>query len=84
MATIGYYVTMQRTARGEVKGAWLLGPYATHQEALDLVSDGRRLAEDVDPRCAFDRFGTASIHLDRDLSDFPEGRLNAKLRGEGM
>ena len=44
---------------------FLLGPYPTHQEAIDNVSRGRELANEVDPRAAFYGFGTASTKDDR-------------------
>ncbi len=45
----------------------LLGPYETHQEALDEVRRGRRLAEDADCRAAFYAFGTCSSPRSRPL-----------------
>jgi hypothetical protein len=36
----------------------LLGPYATHDEALANVERGRTMAEKVDPQAVFDLFGT--------------------------
>ena len=38
----------------------LLGPFETHQEALDLVATARRLAEIVDPRACWYAYGTCS------------------------
>lgn len=38
----------------------LLGPFDTHQEALDNVRRGRKLAEEADCRAAFYSFGTCS------------------------
>lgn len=37
----------------------LLGPYPTHQEALDNVKRARELAYKADPRSHFYGFGTA-------------------------
>lgn len=44
---------------------FLLGPYPTHQEAIDNVARGRNLANDADPRAAFYAFGTASTKDNR-------------------
>lgn len=38
----------------------LLGPYETHEGALDQVARGRRLANAADARAAFYSFGTCS------------------------
>lgn len=85
MATIkGYYVTMLRETRDGLKTAWLLGPYEDHETALGLVHTARELAEEVDPRCAWDAFGTASISRDCEgLESFPKGKLNAALEIDG-
>lgn len=53
----GFYVTIKRGGRT----GWLLGPYATHEEALGHVSEGRHLAHAVDPRTEFDAFGTSRV-----------------------
>ena len=37
---------------------YLLGPYATHAEALANVDRGRKLADAADPRSPWYRFGT--------------------------
>lgn len=39
---------------------FLLGPYATHEEALDQVDRGRKLANDSNDRAWFYGYGTAS------------------------
>lgn len=49
---------------GRRKGI-LLGPYETHQDALDNVKRGRELAEEVDCRAAFFAFGTCSAPRSR-------------------
>lgn len=54
---IGYYVTV---IDGKKKGA-LLGPYATHQEALDNVARGTKLAMDSDPKAPWYAYGTAKV-----------------------
>ncbi len=51
-----FYVTV---VDGKRHG-FLLGPYSTHQEAIDNVDRGCTLANDADPRAAFYAFGTAS------------------------
>lgn len=80
-----FYVTMKReTQRHGTKTAWLLGPYATHEEALELVHTARGLAEEVDPRCVWDAFGTSSITMDvGGLGEFPQGKLNAAVEMVG-
>jgi len=52
-----FYVTVRR----EKRTGWLLGPYATHQEAIDNLSRGLKLAIEADPWAAFDAFGTCSL-----------------------
>lgn len=51
-----FYVSIERDGKRGV----LLGPYETHQEALNNVERGRRLAADTDPWADFDAFGTCS------------------------
>ncbi len=53
----GFYVTVKDGRRT----GWLLGPYATHAEAVAHVGDGRRLARAVDDRAAWYAFGTSRI-----------------------
>lgn len=45
----------------------LLGPYQSHQEALDNVDRGRALAEAADCRAAFYAFGTCSAPITHPL-----------------
>ena len=52
-----FYVTIKREGKGH---APLLGPYETHQEALDNVDRGNRLACAADSWAGFDAFGTCS------------------------
>lgn len=54
-----FYVSMKR-GQHRVRNAILLGPYETHQEALDNVRRGERLAHQADPWADFDAFGTCS------------------------
>lgn len=49
------------TCRDAGLTAWLLGPYASHEEALANVQRGSRLAEQADPRAAWYAFGTAGV-----------------------
>lgn len=42
----------------------VLGPYATHEEALANVDRGRVMASAADPFTAFDAFGTIGIEGD--------------------
>jgi hypothetical protein len=55
-----FYVTIIRNTRA----GYLLGPYRSHQEAMDNVERGRKLATDVDSWADFDSFGTASLSVD--------------------
>lgn len=70
-----FYVTMIRDTRV----AWLAGPFAEHQQALDLVEPARQATYKVDPRSAFDAFGTSSIDRDPDLPPPRAGVLNSAL-----
>lgn len=54
----GYYVTVQNDV-GQT--AYLLGPYDTHEEALEHVEEGRLLAESIDLWAHFYAFGTARV-----------------------
>ena len=65
-----YYVSMVDGNRS----ALLLGPYATHQEALDDVLRGNDMACKIDPRAHWYGFGTC--RLDDDYPTTPQGRLN--------
>ena len=58
---VGYYVTLLR----DVRASRLLGPYDTHQEALDNVDRGHGLAMEADPWAAFDAIGTAAVTGER-------------------
>ena len=57
---IGFYVTVQRQLAQGVKYGWLLGPFATKEQAESMVWRGKTLAHKVDPRTAFDAFGVSS------------------------
>ena len=57
--SVEFYVTVKDGPRT----GWLLGPYATHGEALDEVDRGSKLAEAADPRAHWYAFGTASVHV---------------------
>lgn len=46
---------------GQRRKSYLLGPYATHEEALANVDRGRKLAVDNDPKAYWYSFGTCSI-----------------------
>ena len=56
-----FYVTIVRDQRV----GYLLGPYQGHQEAIDNVERGRKLACDADAWADFDSFGTASLPTDQ-------------------
>lgn len=68
----GFYVTMKRDTRT----AWLLGPFAEHQNALAAVDAARKKANEVDPRSFWDAFGTSSIESEKPL---PPGKFNSDL-----
>ena len=52
-----FYVTVTDAGRT----GWLLGPYSTHEEALDNVERGRALALQADRWAHFYGFGTCSV-----------------------
>ncbi len=58
---IGYYVSIIRAK----KRGLLLGPYASHDEALARVAEGRKMATAVDPWADFDAFGTCRINSNK-------------------
>lgn len=58
-----FYVSDRDAGRNGI----LLGPYETHQEALDNVRCGRWLAQDANCRAAFWSFGTCSVPRSRPL-----------------
>lgn len=68
-----FFVTVQNDDRT----GFLAGPLETHQEALDLVSQAKRLANASDPWAAFYQFGTAS--LPRNHPRMPTGIFNQQL-----
>lgn len=39
----------------------LAGPFGTHQEALDLVGNAKKLAQEADPFACFYAYGTLSL-----------------------
>lgn len=51
-----YYVSMIRDSRY----ALLAGPFATHEEALQMVIPAKREAQRIDHWVDFDSFGTCS------------------------
>ena len=62
VGTSEFFVTCVRDAgKSNQRTLPILGPYATHGEALENVDRGRKLAEAKDPWCAFDAFGTAKV-----------------------
>lgn len=68
-----FYVTMIRDGR---RVAYLAGPFATHDQALGLVDQAKRLATDIDQWACFDAFGTASMPH---AASNPIGKLNRRL-----
>ena len=81
-----FYCTMIRGEGAARKVAWLLGPYATHDEALAEVPHAIRLAGEVDSWTSFDAFGTSSIDRPSapDLAEFPAGRLSDRRMLENV
>ena len=67
-----YYVTVKDGART----GWLLGPFATHEAALERVEDVRKYVCDHDDRAWFYAFGTSSLTTDREP---PAGKLNERF-----
>lgn len=64
--TSDFFVSVIRNAGKSTQQTGLvLGPYATHDEALTNVDRGRAMAERVDPFTAFDAFGTIGVRLYR-------------------
>ena len=66
-----YYVTVVRGRRV----GWLAGPFHSDQLAREQLLEARRIAEEIDPFCHFDLFGTASVERENP----PPGVLNARL-----
>lgn len=56
--------------------ALALGPFVTHQAAMDRVEEGKRLAEGFDPRAFWYAYGTVRVQG----PPWPEGVLNGKER----
>jgi len=54
---VGYYVTIRDAGRV----GFLMGPYATHAEALSRVEEASERTECVDPWAHFAEFGTTRI-----------------------
>jgi hypothetical protein len=69
-----YYVTMIREGNPR-QVARLAGPFDRHEDALAHVERARSMANEVDPRSAFDAFGTAGVESD----EHRPGVLNGKL-----
>lgn len=63
-----FYVTIKRGVHPtKMRRGILLGPYDTHQQALDNVQRGADLACNADPAANFDAFGTCSAPRSRPL-----------------
>ena len=56
---VEFYVTVKDCLRT----GWLLGAYATHEEALDNVLRGSQLAVDADRWAHFYAYGTSSVPI---------------------
>lgn len=70
-----YYVTMIRDPGANQRVARLAGPFDTHEEALSHVDAAKKHAYEVDPKSAFDAFGTAGVESD----NHKPGTLNERL-----
>jgi hypothetical protein len=63
--TFDFFVSVVRNpGKPSQRTGLVLGPYATHDEALVNVDRGRVMAERADPRTVFDAFGTLGIKGD--------------------
>ncbi|NNM65709.1 MAG: hypothetical protein HKL99_14090 [Burkholderiales bacterium] len=69
-----FYVTMIRSGTPP-KVARLAGPFDHHEDAIALVVRARAVAQEVDPRSAWDAFGTSGIESD----NHRPGVLNERL-----
>ena len=67
-----YYVSLIRDKRYIL----LAGPFATHQQALDMVDRAADAACEVDPTTWFDLRGTCSLPYS---PSNPNGKLNQRL-----
>jgi hypothetical protein len=76
----GFCVTLRRdTGPGrEPRTAFLLGPYATKDQAEGEVWRGRMLAPKVDGRAAFDAYGVTTVTM-QPGGALPDGKLSAML-----
>lgn len=59
----GFYTTLVREHFGGRKVGYLLGPFDDEPTARAAIPAARRLAEQADPRAAFDAFGTCRLEL---------------------
>ena len=72
----GFYCTVKRGERT----AWLLGPFADHEKAQELAFLASCKGSDIDPRMAFDPYGTSSIEREGvEITELPKGKLNHLL-----
>lgn len=79
MTVEGFYVTIMRGAVAKTRVGFLLGPFASEPAARERIPDARRVAEEIDPRCAFDFFGTSRV----EGVPLPVGVLNDRRDGNG-
>ena len=63
-----FYVSCENAGRR----ALLVGPFATHVDAITRVDDVRKLAERLDPRAVFYAFGTSRAPVGTDTP----GKIN--------
>lgn len=59
-----YFASAQRMRRGELLTMLLLGPFATHGEALEMIGVGRRLTEKNYARADEYAYGTSALSGD--------------------
>lgn len=79
MSAAGFYTTLVREGVGRKVG-YLLGPFDDEPTARAAIPAARRLAEQVDPRTAFDAFGTCRLELS--AGPLPRGVLMDRYEKE--
>jgi hypothetical protein len=76
----GNYYASVRDPENPDRLGFLLGPYKTHQEALDMVNPAQEMANKVNSWAAFYAFGTC--RLPEDYPNPPQGKLNDLLEAK--
>ncbi|WP_226018435.1 hypothetical protein [Novosphingobium sp. FKTRR1] len=68
---VGFYVTLLREGPKGPRVSYLLGPYATRDEAESNVKRGWAEACDIDPRCHWDAHGVTRVETYPNLMPKP-------------